>query len=897
MCLLFCVSLYLIKMRLFQSVVAGASASHVFKCTWQGDNPFMDVAGLEEFEEMATAFQGAYSDVFRVFANSETSRSWQRGVAKVAAELLDQNRDGVPDDQFVAHCLRQNNAHIAVLDKSKREENYSENLAEEWVRGRVEPIHDRNMNNNIDHTFNFLRTGPNSPLTRSSAREQWDTTLQQVTAVINEKGYACAYPNLYGTHNSLLSVAFDQANGTSYHGRVFGQTYDVTPECDRRCQMNHYLYWGQSISMGVWEKFDWYGVGLDNEPEDSGEGSGTKSISCRDNERISQVQSLGCNIHDLEYNDPILFSLVNNIANHLPNVFPNGRYCPPVTSEIERTFDEEGTELEVTHCLKVEKCFDTCGFSMDAQFGQEWQNWQEVNPLIYLEKYVNVLDTYTVYAEMGVSDENLRYVASIVSNMLDTDQDGVVDDPALKDALTMGWQSNWEAMGAHLVIWEHEIDPHYIYKYSQFTGDSNAAPIVLFEHEIDPRNAGMWGFDKTTTQVLKTFLRFGHAVMDPENFGYSETSKLSQAVQQAMDEGVWRPEVYFSQKFANDFYCLNSPVCSTEAFFAMAGLTMMNLNEHGDISDDVGEDEDGWWHHVYEPREVASDIPLMGELFSNSTLNYINFRPDMHYCPPKDNEPDVTDCLVVEPNTKSGERLAWSNFANMVRVSDLFTVFGDEGVADWKLLYVASNAARMIDLTGDGKADDAIVGDMLKKNEAHIAIFSNNDDVGSYGHYTSNYVNGGWEDETWGVQNLAFLFEDELNPFSPGNPVGPIGSRTELRDRTTHQVLRALHRYGLSEAYPALFGVGCGADTSMIAELEEGAKRGNQAFYRPLMRKVPCSDSRLNLDANQVCVCEQQEYLAHSILTMQGVMTVGCLELEHWWLCDSQGLGLVTNVV
>merc|ERR1711892_491091 len=72
-------------------------------------------------------------------------------------------------------------------------------------------------------------------------------------------------------------------------------------------------------------KFDWYGVGLDNEPEDSGEGSGTKSISCRDNERIGQVQSLGCNIHDLEYNDPILFSLVNNIANHLPNVFPNGR--------------------------------------------------------------------------------------------------------------------------------------------------------------------------------------------------------------------------------------------------------------------------------------------------------------------------------------------------------------------------------------------------------------------------------------------------------------------------------------------------------------------------------------------------------------------------------------------
>lgn len=654
--------------------------------------------------------------------------------------------------------------------------------------------------------------------------------------------------------------------------------------------MNHYLYWGQAISMGVydWTKFNWV-----NAPDQfEWAAHGGDETHCRHNERITQVQTLGCNIVDLESNDPILFSLVNTIDNHLPNKYPNGRYCPPVTSAIEQTFDDEGNELEVTKCLKVENCAGSCGFTMDAQFNQ----WQEWNPMIYLDKYINVLDTYTVYAEKGVSDEKLRYVASIVGNMLDVDQDGMVDDPMLRDALNMGWQHHWEAKGAHLVIfqrpendrspWDSIVYEHYNGYYSQFTGDETGDPIVLFEHEIEPRNAGMWGFDKTTSQVLKTFLRFGHAVMEPDMFGYSESSQLSQAVQQAIDNEVWRPEVFFSPKFANDPNCLQSAACSTEAFFAMAGLTMMGLNEHSDISEDVGEDEDGWWYHVYEPREVANDIPLLAELFNSGVFNYINHRPDMNYCPSIDNTPDVTDCLVVEPNTKADERDAWSNFASMVQVSDLFTVFGDAGVPDWKLLYVASNAARMIDLTGDGKADDAFFGEMLKKNNAHIAIFSNNDEVGSYGHYTSNYVNGGFDDATWGVQNLPFLFEDELNAFSPGRPVEP------GRDRTTHQVLRALHRYGLNEAYPELFGVGCGPHTSMLAELEEEAKRGNRAYYRPRMRKVPCSDERLNLDPNQVCVCEQQEYLAHSILTMQGVMTEGCKELEHWNLCCSEGLGL-----
>ena len=50
-------------------------------------------------------------------------------------------------------------------------------------------------------------------------------------------------------------------------------------------------------------------------------------------------------------------------------------------------------------------------------------------------KYVNVLDCFDIYAESTVSDEKVLHVASVVAELLDNNEDGIVDDQALFNEL------------------------------------------------------------------------------------------------------------------------------------------------------------------------------------------------------------------------------------------------------------------------------------------------------------------------------------------------------------------------------------------------------------------------------------------------------------------------------
>ena len=50
-------------------------------------------------------------------------------------------------------------------------------------------------------------------------------------------------------------------------------------------------------------------------------------------------------------------------------------------------------------------------------------------------KYIRVLDCFDVYAESTVSDEKVLHVAAVIAELLDNDEDGEVDDLALKNKL------------------------------------------------------------------------------------------------------------------------------------------------------------------------------------------------------------------------------------------------------------------------------------------------------------------------------------------------------------------------------------------------------------------------------------------------------------------------------
>ena len=207
-------------MRLLRSTVLGlASASHIKWCTFYGDTggqadlpDEVDEPGFSELTEVTYAFDDDENrGVFRVFSNEATGSFWQRWVAQIAAKLLDQDEDGIPDDAAVAKCLRDNRAHIALLELGSLEDNYSDNLSAAWQTGRVEPINDRNMHVSFDHRWDWMREAPNAPGQSDDKRVAWDVSFQQVTAVINQVGYACAYPHIFGENDSMLASAYDQA--------------------------------------------------------------------------------------------------------------------------------------------------------------------------------------------------------------------------------------------------------------------------------------------------------------------------------------------------------------------------------------------------------------------------------------------------------------------------------------------------------------------------------------------------------------------------------------------------------------------------------------------------------------------------------------------------------------
>ena len=98
-------------------------------------------------------------------------------------------------------------------------------------------------------------------------------------------------------------------------------------------------------------------------------------------------------------------------------------------------------------------------------------------------KYINVLDCFKVYAENSVQDAKVLHVAAVAAELLDNDEDGVVDDPAIFNAL----QESDALMPVFTYDGNYCMDNFEDHYY----GDGVSA--VLFRNEIDPNNPGHWG--------------------------------------------------------------------------------------------------------------------------------------------------------------------------------------------------------------------------------------------------------------------------------------------------------------------------------------------------------------------------------------------------------------------
>ena len=126
-----------------------------------------------------------------------------------------------------------------------------------------------------------------------------------------------------------------------------------------------------------------------------------------------------------------------------------------------------------------------------------------------------------VYGEAGVSKRKLLYVANIWAELLDNDEDGAWDDPAVFDVL--------REEDALMPVFAREGSTAEEAFFRNYDGDGVSA--VLYAGEIDPSQPGHWGADATIEETMHTINAVGHVAVYPEAFALEpDSSRLSEAM-------------------------------------------------------------------------------------------------------------------------------------------------------------------------------------------------------------------------------------------------------------------------------------------------------------------------------------------------------------------------------
>ena len=144
------------------------------------------------------------------------------------------------------------------------------------------------------------------------------------------------------------------------------------------------------------------------------------------------------------------------------------------------------------------------------------------------DRYVE-MNGLGIYGENGVSDAKLLYVANILAELLDNDEDGVWDDPLLYQQLIQA-----EML---MPVFANEGSSAENDFFNNYNGDGVSA--VLYDNEVDPSQPGRWGSDATIEETMHTINHRGHAAVYPEVFSVEpDSSRLSEAMDVARG-GQW----------------------------------------------------------------------------------------------------------------------------------------------------------------------------------------------------------------------------------------------------------------------------------------------------------------------------------------------------------------------
>ena len=240
-----------------------------------------------------------FIDVFGVFvvASPNAPLAYVEHTASVLAEYIDNDADGIPDDQTVLDVLVNGNFVVPVWTESDRESF--------WENARGTYCED-----NTGMAASMYYDHDQWALGGIEAAGTWDTNLEEVWHIVSVGWYA-TYPEFFGDEPgaSRLTEAMDTARGgqfltipSTYPAGSWYRYYDDT--CDYGCQMHEYFYW---ILMANIDALD---------------------PSITDKCEQSQHEWHICNKAELEQVDVLAFDLFNNHGFSLPTNIPTGNYQP-----------------------------------------------------------------------------------------------------------------------------------------------------------------------------------------------------------------------------------------------------------------------------------------------------------------------------------------------------------------------------------------------------------------------------------------------------------------------------------------------------------------------------------------------------------------------------------------
>tara|TARA_Y100001935_G_scaffold21064_1_gene15399 strand:- start:1051 stop:1932 length:882 start_codon:yes stop_codon:yes gene_type:complete len=247
---------------------------------------YIKIRGVEESDKNYFKYFCKTTEVFgiKIYATENVANDKIFHAASVLAQYLDNDEDGVIDNQLVLNELVEKKVWLLMV------ENESELDAAIRIPPMGKPFQDLH-----DEEVTLINGSP-----------RFDASLEEVLHLITQHGYAEVYPNIFGENkDSEIAKAMDMARGgyfknvpNSYPSNAW-YTYD-DKTCDYSCQITEYTYWALTSILG-------------------GQNYPSRLDEIKQEWRLNTKEKV-------KNSDPIVFSLMTDPQFNLPTNIPDGKY-------------------------------------------------------------------------------------------------------------------------------------------------------------------------------------------------------------------------------------------------------------------------------------------------------------------------------------------------------------------------------------------------------------------------------------------------------------------------------------------------------------------------------------------------------------------------------------------